>query len=76
LERLKTNWRNFLASTEPFTVKQSDSLAYFCSNIDKFSDGRILATPQKGVSNGKSSVSDNIRVTLAAFRATEPKLPA
>jgi hypothetical protein len=76
LERLKTNWRNFLESTEAFTIKQGDSLAYFCLSIDKFSDGPILATPQKGRSNGKPSVSENIRATLEAFRATEPKLPA
>lgn len=54
LERLKTNWRNFLASTEPFIVKQGGSLGYFCSNIDKFSDGPILAGPRKGI-NGKLS---------------------
>ena len=43
LGRLKDLWGNFSASTEPFTVNQGDSLAYFCSNLDKFSDGPILA---------------------------------
>lgn len=76
LERLQTLWRNFLDSTEPFTVKQGGSLAYFCSSIDKFSNGPILADPRKGANNGKPTVSDNIRATLDAFRATEPKLPA
>jgi hypothetical protein len=74
LERLKTNWRNFLDSTEAFTAKQGDSLAYFCSNVDKFSDGPVLAAPGKGT-NGKPTVSDNIRTTLDAFRATEQKRP-
>ena len=56
-ERLKTNWRNFLASTEAFTLRQGDSLAYFCSNIDKFSAGPILAEPRKGT-NGKPTATD------------------
>lgn len=76
LQRLGSNWRNFLSSTEPFTAKQGDSLAYFCAHIDQFSDGPVLATPQKGGSHGKPSISDNIRTTLETFRATEPKLPA
>jgi len=57
LERLQSVWRNFLDSTEAFTVKQGDSLAYFCSNIDKFSDGPILAAPGKGI-NGKPTATD------------------
>lgn len=76
LERLKGLWDNYLVSTEPFTVKQAESLAYFCSNLDKFSDGPILAAPGRRGTNGKPSVSDNIRATLEAFRATEPKFPA
>ncbi len=51
LERLQALWRNFLDSTDAFTVKQGDSLAYFCSNIDKFSDGPIRAGNRK-VTNG------------------------
>jgi hypothetical protein len=58
LERLKNLWQNFLASTEAFTAKQGGSLAYFCSNVDKFADGPILATPQKGGSNGKPTATD------------------
>jgi hypothetical protein len=76
LDRLTELWKNYTSSTEPFTVKQGNSLAYFCSNVDKFSDGPILADPRKGTNNGKPTVSDNIRATLEAFRATEPKLPA
>jgi hypothetical protein len=68
LERLKTNWRNFLTSTEPFTVKQFDSLAYFCSNIDKFSDGPILATLGKGI-NGTSKRLTGDALTVANLKA-------
>jgi hypothetical protein len=74
LERLKTLWRNLLDSTEAFTVKQAGSLAYFCSNVDKFSDGPILATPGKGpIGYTKPTVGDNIRQTLEAFRLSEKK---
>ena len=64
LERLQNNWRNFLASTEPFTVNQGGSLAYFCWNLDKFSDGPILQP--KGKSNGKN-VNDAIATTIRGF---------
>ncbi len=57
LERLQTLWRNYLDSTEAFTVKQGSSLAYFCSNIDKFSDGPLTAASGK-VSYGKSTATD------------------
>jgi len=74
LDRLIALWKNFLDSSELFTVKQGDSLAYFCSNIDKFADGPLLAIAPKGGSDGrKPTVGDNIRTTLEAFRATEQK---
>ena len=57
LERLQTLWRNFLDSTEPFTVRQGSSLAYFCSNIDKFSDGPLTAGSGK-VTYGKPTATD------------------
>ncbi len=57
LERLQSLWQNFLDSTEPFTVKQADSLAYFCSNVDKFSDGPILAARGERT-NGKPTSTD------------------
>src|SRR5208282_33720 len=53
-ERLERLWKNYSASTEPFTVKHGDSLAYFCSNLDQFEGGPILAAPQGG-RNGKPS---------------------
>jgi hypothetical protein len=62
LERLRLLWDHFTASTEPFTVKQGDSLAYFCSNLDKFADGPILAASPKGTNNGNAtSRADNLR---------------
>jgi len=66
LQRLKALWRNFLDSTEPFTVKQGDSLAYFCSNIDKFSDGPILAAQSKGKGNGKLDTNEAVAITMQA----------
>jgi hypothetical protein len=73
LKQLVCLWGDFLKSTELFTVKQGDSLAYFCSNLDKFVDGPILAVPQKGGCDGiqKPTTGDNIRVTLDAFRQLE-----
>ena len=68
LERLKTNWRNFLESTEAFTVKQGDTLAYFCLSIDKFSDGPILAGPGKGI-NGTPQKLTGDALTAANLRA-------
>lgn len=74
LERLKVLWEHYCTSTEAFTAKQADSLAYFCSNLDKFSDGPILEKPVGGT-HGKPTVSDNVRATLDAFNATEQKRP-
>lgn len=70
IERLTALWDAFAASLEPFTAKQGDSLAYFCSNLDKFSNCPILA--EKRTSNGKANFSDNVSATLAACFG-EPK---
>ena len=66
LERLQTIWRNFLDSTEAFTVKQGNSMAYFCANVDKFSDGPILAVPERGT-NGRSNINQAIEQTLNSY---------
>jgi hypothetical protein len=66
LERLKTLWEHFAASTEPFTAKQGDSLAYFCANLGKFSDGPILAAPGKAGTNGIRI--DNLRGVAVALQ--------
>jgi hypothetical protein len=64
LERLQTLLRNFLDSNEAFIVKQGDSLAYFCSNIDKFSDGPILTAPGKGKGIGKLDTNQAVAITM------------
>lgn len=61
LERLRANWQNFLDSTEAFTAKQGDSLAYFCSNLDKFSDGPILAGKVKFNGDINAAVETTVR---------------
>lgn len=67
LDRLIQLWNNFTASTEVFTMKKADSLAHFCSNIDQFSDGPILAAPGKGVKNGKPDVNEAVATTMHGF---------
>lgn len=57
LSRLTTLWRYFIDSTEAFIGKQGGSLAYFCSNIDKFSDGPLTAGSGK-VNYGKPTATD------------------
>jgi hypothetical protein len=61
-------WRNYLDSTEAFTAKQGDSLAYFCSNIDKFSAGPIL---ENGKGNGKNINSALVATTHALLPITK-----
>ena len=68
LDRLKALWEHFVASTEAFTLRQGDSLAYFCSNLDKFSDGPILAALGKGT-NGKPDINEAVATTMRGFAA-------
>lgn len=42
LAELERRWTHYAGSTEPFTVKQGDSLAYFCAKFDSFIHGPIL----------------------------------
>lgn len=63
-ERLQILWQNYLDSTETFTAKQGDSLAYFCSNIDKYSDGPILAASGKGKGNAKLDPNEAVAITM------------
>jgi hypothetical protein len=42
LAELRRRWTHYLSSTEPFTVKQGGSLAYFCTHFDSFMAGPIL----------------------------------
>jgi hypothetical protein len=64
VERLMSLWRNFLASTEAFTMKQGDSLGYFCANVDKFSEGPIMQA--KGKSNGRD-INDAVATTMQGY---------
>jgi hypothetical protein len=68
-DELQRRFTNYLSSTEPFTQKQGDSLAYFCAHVDSFLAGPILEKHSAGGSNGKPSTSDNIQTTLATMRA-------
>ncbi len=70
LERLQTLWQSYLDSTEVFTVKQGGSLAYFCSNLDKFSDGPMLAG--KGNSNGRD-INEAVATTMRGAIANAGK---
>jgi hypothetical protein len=57
LDRLKQLWRNYLESSELFTVKQGDGLAYFCANLDKFSDGPIK---ERGKTDARDALAQSI----------------
>jgi hypothetical protein len=72
LEVWQTHVLNFFDSTEAFTLKQGGSLTYLVSRFDTFSSGPILAAQGKGT-NGKPTVSENIRTTLETARVTEQK---
>lgn len=54
-------WNHYSASTEPFTVKQGNSLSHFCNNFDAFISGPILAATAKVGTNGAEQRNDNIR---------------
>jgi len=69
LETWQFSIANFFDSTEPFTVKQGGSLAYFVSRFDTFSSGPILAAPQKGKGNGKLDVNEAVAATMHGFAA-------
>lgn len=69
LNRLQSDWRSFLDSTDPFILKQGGSLAFFCSCIDKFANGPLLAASQKGKSNGKLDPNEAAAITMRGFAA-------
>lgn len=71
-DELQRRFKNYLSSTEPFTEKQGDSLAYFCTHVDSFMAGPILAAARKGT-NGKPSLSDKISTTLETMRIADQK---
>lgn len=59
---LERRWRNYLDSTEPFTSKQGDSLAYFASNCDKFSASPIPKPAVGTNGNGCLGAAEKIHV--------------
>jgi hypothetical protein len=65
---LERRWQHYTSSTEAFTLKQGDSLAYFCSKFDSFIDGPILRPNTKGTYDAKRSD----RALLASFEQAEP----
>jgi hypothetical protein len=52
VDELRRRFGNFLASTEPYIAGQGGSLAFFCSNFDRFLLGPV---DQRGGGNGFSS---------------------
>ena len=72
LAELERRWTHYSGSTEPFTAKQGDSLAYFCAKFDAFIAGPILAG--KGNSNGKLVGTDLARHNAAVLGFTGGKL--
>jgi hypothetical protein len=69
---LQRRFGNYLASTEAFTQKQGDSLAYFCARIDSFLAGPILAVSGQGSGNGKPSATE---LAIRNARALGPDGP-
>jgi hypothetical protein len=53
LEEMKRRWEFFLSSPQQFIRDQGDSLAFFCSNFDRFINGPLFAAPVGG-KNGKT----------------------
>jgi hypothetical protein len=76
LTELSRRWNHYGGSTEPFTAKQGDSLAYFCARFDSFINGPITSQPKGATKHAKPSLGDNARITLDAMRAAETKLPS
>jgi hypothetical protein len=59
-------FRNYLESTEQFTRKQGDSLAYFCIHTDSFLSGPIL---ERNKSNGNDSgKASTVETVLAGYQ--------
>jgi hypothetical protein len=67
-DELKRRWEHYLNSTEPFTAKQADSLAYFCSKFDSFIDGPVQA------SNGNANTKFGLAY-IEALAGAGPEIP-
>jgi hypothetical protein len=64
-DELQKRFTNFIGSTESFTQKQGDSLAYFCSHIDSFLTGPILERSKPNGSYGAKA--STVETTLAGY---------
>lgn len=73
LSELARRWNHYTASTEPFTEKQGDSLAYFCTKFDSFIDGPILTGPSGGNGSAKLTGTELARHNAAALGFTNGK---
>jgi hypothetical protein len=62
-DELERRWRNYLDSTEPFTSKQGDSLAYFACHCDSFARGPIHGT----IGESNATANRNNRAVPAQF---------
>jgi len=72
-DELQRRFRNYISSTETFTQKQGDSLAYFSAHTDSFLAGPMLAVQGKGASNGNAKSSANNAAASFVQHFTEPK---
>ena len=62
---LQRRWTHYLSSTEPFTVKQGGSLAYFCVHFDSFMAGPIL---ERTGGKPDASALESRNLVAAGFR--------
>jgi hypothetical protein len=51
LDEMRRRWTDFLSSTDRYIRSQGDSLAFFCSNFDRFIDGPLFVAAIGGKLN-------------------------
>ena len=68
---LERRFRSYLASTEAFTAKHGDSLAYFCAHTDSFLAGPIFERSHPNGSHGVKA--SNVETTLDGFRQLQTR---
>jgi hypothetical protein len=63
-EEMRRRWTFFISSTDSWIQKQGDSLAFFCSNFDRFIDGPLAAAPAGGKNgNNKLTIAEQAQRT-------------
>jgi hypothetical protein len=71
-EEIILRFKNYVASTEEFVVRQGCSLSFFFSRFDSFISGPILERRiNSNAESRKPTLGDNMRASLEAFRAAE-----